>query len=34
MPGIPTMNSWLFPPETREIQLDEMWSFVAKKQAN
>jgi hypothetical protein len=31
---MPTMNSWPFPPETREIQLDEMWSFVAKKQAN
>jgi hypothetical protein len=31
---MPTTNSWLFPPETREIQLDEMWSFVAKKQAN
>jgi IS1 family transposase len=28
------MNSWPFPPETREIQLDEMWSFVAKKQKN
>jgi hypothetical protein len=28
------MNSWPFPPETREIQLDEKWSFVAKKQAN
>jgi hypothetical protein len=31
---MPTMNSWPFPPETREIQFDEMWSFVAKKQAN
>jgi hypothetical protein len=31
---MPTTNSWPFPPETREIQLDEMWSFVAKKQAN
>jgi len=29
-----TTNSWPFPPETREIQFDEMWSFVAKKQAN
>jgi hypothetical protein len=28
------MNLCLFPPETREIQLDEMGSFVAKKQAN
>src|SRR5258708_2105188 len=33
-PAMPTTNSWPFPPETREIQLDEMWSFVAKKQAN
>src|ERR1043166_9814117 len=23
---------WLFPPRTREIQLDEKWSFVAKKE--
>jgi IS1 family transposase len=29
-----TTNSWRFPPETREIQLDEKWSFVAKKQHN
>ena len=33
-PGTPTTNSWPFPPETREIQLDEKWSFVAKKQEN
>jgi hypothetical protein len=26
-------SGWLFPPRTREVQLDEMWSFVAKKQA-
>jgi IS1 family transposase len=26
------MNSWLFPPRTREVQLDEKWSFVSKKQ--
>jgi IS1 family transposase len=26
------MNSWLFPPATQEVQLDEKWSFVAKKQ--
>lgn len=26
------MNSWLFPPATEEVQLDEKWSFVAKKQ--
>jgi IS1 family transposase len=29
-----TTSSWPFPPETREIQFDEMWSFVAKKQKN
>ena len=28
------MNSWPSPPETREVQLDEKWSFVAKKQAH
>ena len=27
------MSGWLFPPRTREVQLDEKWSFVAKKQA-
>jgi len=27
-------SSWLFPPRTREVQFDEMWSFVAKKQKN
>jgi IS1 family transposase len=27
-------SSWLFPPRTREVQLDEKWSFVAKKQKN
>lgn len=26
------MNSWLFPPATREVQFDEKWSFVAKKE--
>jgi IS1 family transposase len=26
------MNSWLFPPQTREVQFDEKWSFVAKKE--
>jgi IS1 family transposase len=31
---MPTTSSWRFPPETREVQLDEMWSFVAKKQKN
>jgi IS1 family transposase len=28
------MNSWLFPPKTREVQFDEKWSFVAKKEKN
>jgi hypothetical protein len=26
------MNSWLFPPTTQEVQLDETWSFVTKQQ--
>jgi hypothetical protein len=25
-------SSWLFPPRTREVQFDEKWSFVGKKQ--
>lgn len=29
-----TMNSWAFPPNTSEVQLDEKWSFVGKKQQN
>jgi hypothetical protein len=28
------MNSWLFPPQTREAQVDEKWGFVAKKEAS
>jgi IS1 family transposase len=28
------MSSWPFPPETREVQLDEKWAFVGKKQRN
>jgi IS1 family transposase len=28
------MTSWLFPPETREVQFDEKWSFVFKKEKN
>jgi hypothetical protein len=28
------MNSWRFPPETREVQVDEKWAFVAKKEAS
>ena len=27
-----TTNSWLFPPSTREVQFDEKWAFVAKKE--
>jgi len=34
MPTTLTTSSWLFPPRTREVQLDEAWSFVAKKQKN
>ena len=30
----PTTKSWLFPPQTREVQFDEKWAFVAKKQKN
>ena len=26
------MNSWLFPPRTTEVQFDEKWAFVRKKQ--
>ncbi len=29
-----TTSSWPFPPRTREVQLDEKWSFVYKKQEN
>jgi IS1 family transposase len=25
-------NSWRFPPKTREVQFDEKWSFVGKKE--
>ena len=28
------MNWWPFPPRTREVQFDEKWSFVAKKEKN
>jgi hypothetical protein len=27
-------SSWPFPPSTREVQFDEKWAFVAKKEAN
>jgi hypothetical protein len=30
----PTTDWWPLPPRTREIPLDEKWSFVAKKQAH
>ena len=30
----PTTSSWLFPPQTSEVQFDEKWAFVAKKQKN
>jgi hypothetical protein len=32
MPTTLTTSSWLFPPQTREVQFDEKWSFVGKKQ--
>ena len=34
MPTTLMTSSWLFPPRTREVQLDEKWSSVAKKQKN
>src|ERR1700686_4510573 len=32
MPRIFTTSSWLFPPQTREVQFDEKWAFVGKKE--
>jgi IS1 family transposase len=32
MPTRSTTSSWLFPPQTREVQFDEKWSFVGKKE--
>jgi len=32
MPVRHTTNSWPFPPNTREVQFDEKWSFVGKKE--
>jgi IS1 family transposase len=32
MPDNSTTSSWLFPPQTREVQFDEKWSFVEKKE--
>ncbi len=34
MPRRSTTNSWRFPPQTREVQVDEKWGFVAKKEGN
>ncbi len=34
MPKTSTRNSWRFPPPTTEVQLDEKWPFVAKKEAS
>jgi IS1 family transposase len=28
------MNSWLFPPTTKEVQFDEKWDFVGEKEKN
>jgi IS1 family transposase len=34
MPNNYTTSWWLFPPETREVQYDEKWAFVGKKEKN
>ena len=34
MPTTLTTSSWLLPPRAREVQLDEKWSLVRKKQKN
>ena len=34
MPANSTTNWSSFPPQTREVQFDEKWSFVAKKEKN
>ena len=34
MPRNSTTSSWRFPPRTTEVQFDEKWAFVAKKEAN
>jgi len=28
------MSGWLFPPQTQEVQFDEKWTFVGKKQCH
>jgi hypothetical protein len=32
MPKRCTRNWWHFPPQTREVQFDEKWAFVGKKE--
>ncbi len=32
MPSPSTGGWWRFPPETREVQLDEKWGFVYQKE--
>jgi IS1 family transposase len=32
MPNNCTTSWWLFPPQTREVQFDEKWAFVGKKE--
>jgi len=32
MPTICMTRLWRFPPQTREVQFDEKWAFVGKKQ--
>jgi IS1 family transposase len=34
MPNASTTNSWFFPPTTAEVQFDEKWSFVGRKEKN
>lgn len=34
MPRRSTTNLWRFPPQTREVQLDEKWGFVYQKEAS
>jgi IS1 family transposase len=34
MPTTLMRSAWLFPPATREVQFDEKWAFVGKKQKN
>jgi IS1 family transposase len=34
MPTTSITRRWLFPPRTREVQFDEKWSFVAKKEGH